>query len=43
MRIQDATRYRRLPLRKNRFSWGGSHGDDHLLVCTYFFTTNELM
>jgi hypothetical protein len=42
MRIQDATRYRRLPLRKIRFSWGGSHGDDHLLVY-YFFTTNELM
>jgi hypothetical protein len=43
MRIQDATRYRRLPLRAKIVSAGeGRTGDDHLLVY-YFFTTNELM
>jgi hypothetical protein len=42
MRIQDATRYRRLPLRKIVSAGEGRTEMDHLLVY-YFFTTNELM
>jgi hypothetical protein len=42
MRIQDATRYRRLPLRKI-VSAGEGRTEMIICWCTNFFTTNELM